>query len=64
MAPSKPFRTCVTAVGLDPGGELKRRADMAGSFPNEAAVVRRVGARRLEQNDECAVSRRYMTAAT
>jgi putative transposase len=46
-------------------GEIKRRSEVVGIFPNEAAVVRLIGALLLEQNEEWTVQRaRYMTLET
>ena len=46
-------------------GESKRRTEVAGIFPTDAATVRLVGALLSEQNGEWAVQRaRYMTLET
>ena len=40
--------------------EVKRRADVVGICPNEASIIRRVGAVLLELNEEWQLQHRYM----
>jgi len=46
-------------------GEIKRRTEVVGIFPNDEAIVRLVGALLMEANDEWTVQRgRYLTLET
>jgi transposase-like protein len=46
-------------------GEIKRRTNVVGIFPNEAAITRLIGALIMEQSEEWVVQRgRYMSLET
>lgn len=44
--------------------EVKRRANIVGNFPNEASILRLIGAVLMKQNEEWQLQHRYMPQHT
>lgn len=60
--PSTGARSGATIPWSGRSREVKRHADVAGIFPNNAAILRLVGMVLAEQHDERQIGRRYFSA--